>query len=106
VDGQHPSRLLGSLIERALAVWQHESQAFCPHSRDAVLAEDPELDEQSSQHSSGSTIGMQPDPWPFKFRHTTASSTSPLTSGGQLRLDVSYLEGRKHLPIVELRAAA
>jgi hypothetical protein len=29
-----------------------------------------------------------------------------LTSGKQLALEVSYLEGRKHLPIVELRAAA
>ena len=34
------------------------------------------------------------------------SSTSPLASGGQLRLEVSYLGGKKHLPIVELRAAA
>jgi hypothetical protein len=34
------------------------------------------------------------------------SSTSALASGGQLRLEVSYLEGKKHLPIVELRAAA
>jgi transposase InsO family protein len=29
-----------------------------------------------------------------------------LTSGKQLALKVSYLDGRKHLPIVELRAAA
>jgi hypothetical protein len=28
------------------------------------------------------------------------------TSGKQLALKVSYLDGRKHLPIVELRAAA
>jgi hypothetical protein len=33
-------------------------------------------------------------------------SASPLNSGGQLALKVSYLEGRKDLPIVELRAAA
>ena len=33
-------------------------------------------------------------------------SQSRLTSGEQLALKVSYLEGRKHLPIVELRAAA
>ena len=33
-------------------------------------------------------------------------SGSRLTSGEQLALKVSYLEGRKHLPIVELRAAA
>jgi len=33
-------------------------------------------------------------------------SGSRLTSGKQLALKVSYLEGRKHLPIVELRAAA
>ena len=33
-------------------------------------------------------------------------SGSQLPSGNQLRLNVSYLEGRKHLPIVELRAAA
>ena len=31
---------------------------------------------------------------------------SPLTSGKHLALKVSYLDGRKHLPIVELRAAA
>ena len=31
---------------------------------------------------------------------------TPLTSGKPLALKVSYLEGRKHLPIVELRAAA
>ena len=31
---------------------------------------------------------------------------TPLTSGKQLALKVSYLDGRKHLPIVELRAAA
>ena len=33
-------------------------------------------------------------------------SGSRLTSGEQLALKVSYLEGRKHLPIVDLRAAA
>ena len=33
-------------------------------------------------------------------------SVTPLTSGKQLALKVSYLDGRKHLPIVELRAAA
>ena len=31
---------------------------------------------------------------------------TPPTSGRQLALKVSYLAGRKHLPIVELRAAA
>jgi transposase InsO family protein len=31
---------------------------------------------------------------------------TPLTSGKPLALKVSYLEGRKHLPIVELKAAA
>jgi hypothetical protein len=33
-------------------------------------------------------------------------SGSLLTSGKPLALKVSYLEGRKHLPIVELKAAA
>jgi transposase InsO family protein len=33
-------------------------------------------------------------------------SGSRLTSGKQLALKVSYLEGRRHLPIVQLRAAA
>jgi len=33
-------------------------------------------------------------------------SASRLNSGGQLALKVSYLEGRKHLPVVELKAAA
>jgi hypothetical protein len=35
-----------------------------------------------------------------------ASSMSSRASGGQLRLEVSCLEGRKHLLIVELEAAA
>ena len=33
-------------------------------------------------------------------------SVTPLTSGKQLAMKVSYLDRRKHLPIVELRAAA
>jgi hypothetical protein len=33
-------------------------------------------------------------------------SLSPLTSGKHLALIVSHLDGRKHLPIVALRAAA
>jgi len=39
-------------------------------------------------------------------KRPATESTSRLTSGRQLRLKVSYLEGRKHLPIVELGAAA
>ena len=35
-----------------------------------------------------------------------SGAVTPLTSGKPLALKVSYLEGRKHFPIVELRAAA
>jgi putative transposase len=39
-------------------------------------------------------------------RRVGPESESRLTSGKRLALEASYLEGRKHLPIVELRAAA
>ena len=35
-----------------------------------------------------------------------SGSVTPLTSGKPLALKVSYVEGRKHLPVVELKAAA
>ena len=35
-----------------------------------------------------------------------SGSVTPLTMGKPLALKVSYLDGRKHLPVVELRAAA
>ena len=39
-------------------------------------------------------------------QRTGTGSTGRLTSGRQVALDVSYLEGRQHLPIVELMPAA